>query len=110
MSLPLITSDYQNEIYDEYLPVVVEFFSKWCSKCAMISAPLERIAMRNRHLFLVKRVDIEVSKDTADMLGIELVPTFVVYYRGQIISYTAGVFTEDSLERRLLDMTRESVR
>ncbi len=108
MLIPLITDNYQNEVYHEHLPVVVEFFASWCSKCAMISAPLERIAARNKHLFLVKRVDIEVSKDTADTLGIELVPTFVVYRRGEIVSYTAGVFTESALERRLLDMTKES--
>lgn len=108
MSIPLITSDYQMEIYHETLPVVVEFFANWCPKCSMISAPLERIAARNRHLFLVKKVDIEVSKDTADMLGIELVPTFVVYRKGEIVSYTAGFFSETALEQRLLDMTKES--
>ena len=109
MSIPLITNNYQDEVFHEHLPVGIEFFANWCSKCAMISAPLERIAARNKHLFIVKRVDIEVSKDTADMLGIELVPTFVVYRRGEIISYTSGIFTEATLERRLLDMTKESV-
>ena len=104
MPIPLITHDYQKEVTQETLPVVVEFFAPWCPKCSMMKDVVERLALRCKNELIFKKVNIDLSEKAAQELGIEIVPTFVVYYHGEIMGYTSGVLSETALEDRIFDM------
>lgn len=104
MSIPLITHDYETEVTKEPLPVVVEFFASWCPKCSMMKDVVERLALHHRGTLIFKKVDIDLSEKVAQELGVEIVPTFVIYYHGEILGYTAGVLSEQILEDRIFEM------
>ncbi|MCI8639010.1 MAG: thioredoxin family protein [Coprococcus sp.] len=108
MSIPLITRDYETEVSKERLPVVVEFFASWCPKCSMMEDVVERLARKMRRTVIFKKVDIDFSEELAHELGVEIVPTFVVYLYGEIIGYTSGVLSEGTLENRILEMLEEA--
>ena len=101
MSIQLITHDYEYETTKEELPVVVEFYAEWCPKCAMMKDVVERLAAQMRKVCIFKKVDIDLSEDTAEMLGVETVPTFVIYNNGEILGYTTGVLSGEMLEDRI---------
>ena len=116
MNIPIITPNALNEISRESGPVVVEFFADWCPKCAMMSDIFLRIAARHQHDIIFKKVNIEISKKVVDELGIEIVPTFIVYQKGKILmempnkalqeqlSYDGAELSEDVLEQRILEL------
>lgn len=104
MSIPLITKDYAGEVTREKLPVVVEFFAPWCPKCSMMKDVVERLARLHRRDLVFKKVNIDLSEQTAEKLGIEIVPTFIIYKNGNIMGYTTGVLSEEVLEERIFEM------
>lgn len=104
MSIKLITHDYETEVTKERLPVIVEFYAEWCPKCQMMKDVVERLAMRYRGIYIFKKIDIDISEKIAEELGVEIVPTFVIYQHGQIMGYTTGVISEKILEARIADM------
>lgn len=53
------------------------------------------------------KIDIDISKEIAEYIGIEIVPTFVVYRDGKICGYTTGVLPEETLEERIREMLRK---
>ena len=53
------------------------------------------------------KIDIDISKELAEYIGIEIVPTFVVYRDGKICGYTTGVLPEETLEERIREMLRK---
>lgn len=108
MSIKLITHHYDDEINRETLPVIVEFFASWCPKCAMMKDVIERLAIRYRDRLVFKKVDIDISEKTAQTLGVEIVPTFVIYHHGEILGYTTGVLTERTLEHRIFELLSAS--
>lgn len=107
MNIKLITHDYETETTKETLPVVVEFFAEWCPKCNMMKDVVERLAVRYKGTLIFKQVNIDVSEEIATILGIEIVPTFVVYKQGEILGYTTGVLSEKILENRIFEMIGE---
>lgn len=104
MSIQLITHDYEFETTREKLPVVVEFYAEWCPKCAMMKDVVERLAIQMKEICIFKKVNIDLSEDITDMLGIETVPTFVIYKHGDITGYTTGVLSGEMLEDRILKL------
>lgn len=104
MDIPIIAPNDLNDIVKESGPVVVEFFADWCPKCAMMSDIFLRIANRHNKDIIFKRVNIEISQKVSEDLGIEIVPTFIVYQKGAILGYTSGVLSESVLEQRILEL------
>lgn len=106
MGIALITKDYENAVGRHNLPVIVEFYASWCPRCGMMRSVVERLADRYQGIWTFYKVDIDISEKIADYLGIEIVPTFVVYRDGKICGYTTGVLPEKTLEERIREMLK----
>ena len=107
MGIALITKDYENTVGKQRMPVIVEFYASWCPKCGMMYPVVERIASRYQGKWISYKIDIDISKEFAEYIGIEIVPTFVVYRDGKICGYTTGVLPEETLEERIREMLRK---
>lgn len=106
MAIPVLQGNFENVISTQTLPVVIEFFAAWCPKCSMMEPVFERISSQlSKDIFFYK-VDIDLSEAEVEKLGIEIVPTFVVFFKGGIIGYTTGVLSEKLLKHRILEMTK----
>lgn len=106
MAVPILRGDFEAEISREMRPVVVEFFATWCPKCSMMNPVFERISRQYSKDIAFYKVDIDLSQDEVTKLGIEIVPTFIVYHRGNILGYTVGVLSENILTQRILEMIK----
>lgn len=107
MGIALITKDYENTVGKQRMPVIVEFYASWCPKCGMMYPVVERIASRYQGKWIFYKIDIDISKEIAEYIGIEIVPMFVVYRDGKICGYTTGVLPEETLEERIREMLRK---
>ena len=108
MSIPIITENYEQKLAKETRPIVVEFFASWCPKCAMMETVFERIAKKHRHKLAFYRVDVDLEEEAVIRLGVDVVPTFVVYKNGEIVGYTTDILSEEILEERIFEMLEES--
>lgn len=63
-------------------PVLVEFWSVSCEPCKQLEPHLEALA-RNHHELLVVKVNAEQNQLLAQDLGVQLLPTLIVYQGGE---------------------------
>lgn len=103
MSIPILKENFESIIAKEPLPVVIEFFAVWCPKCSMMASVYERVAASLTPNIKFYKVDIDISESEIKHLGIEIVPTFVIFHNGHILGYTVGVLSETILRQRILE-------
>ena len=72
MGIALITKDYENTVGKQRMPVIVEFYASWCPKCGMMYPVVERIASRYQGKWIFYKIDIDISKEIAEYIGIEI--------------------------------------
>lgn len=104
MMIPVLQGDIHRQICSKSRPVVIEFFAVWCPKCSMMNAVYERVASSLSRKAFFYKVDIDLSEEMAQTLGVEIVPTFVVFNQGHILGYTTGVISEQTLKHRILQL------
>lgn len=104
MNIPILQGDIGAQIQSKPLPVVIEFYAVWCPKCSMMNPVFERVANSLRGQVFCYKVDIDISERLAAELGVEIVPTFVIYRQGTILGYTTGVISEPVLRSRILQL------
>lgn len=77
--LHLTAKNFQIEVKDTSLPVVVMFYAIWCGKCAMMKPVVEDIEKKYAGKIKFCEVEIEESAVLAAEYAPEIVPTFVLF-------------------------------
>jgi thioredoxin len=103
MALDSITErNFEQEVLLSELPVLVEFGAKWCGPCRTVAPELEALARDLAGQAKIVSVDIDEAPLLARELGVQSVPTFVVFSQGRPVTGKVGALKREML-RQMLD-------
>jgi thioredoxin 1/putative thioredoxin len=94
--------DFEQEIMMSELPVLVEFSAEWCGPCKVIAPELEALSRELEGKAKIVKIDIDKSPNLARQMGVQSVPTFVVFQQGRPVDGRVGALKRNQL-RELLD-------
>jgi thioredoxin 1/putative thioredoxin len=103
MALPTISErDFEQQILMSELPVLVEFSAEWCGPCKTVEPELVALSHELEGKAKVVKVDIDKSPIIARQLGVQSVPTFVVFHQGRPAGGRVGALRRQQL-REMID-------
>lgn len=79
------------------LPVLADFYSYNCGPCLMMAPLLERLARRRAGELMVIKIDVDKYPEMAAQLGIQAVPTFIVFHKNAERGRVSGAMSETDL-------------
>ena len=99
MPLPQVTEqNFEQEVLATDIPVLVEFGAEWCGPCKMVAPELEALSRELEGKAKVVQVDIDRSPMLARELGVQSVPTFVVFHQGRPAGGKVGALRKAQLK------------
>lgn len=102
MKLQQVTEqDFEAEVLVSELPVLLEFGATWCGPCKVVEPELQALAQEYEGRAKVLTVDIDQSPYLARQLGIQSVPTFLVFHQGRPVNGKAGALKKAQLAELL---------
>lgn len=98
MSLRTVSeSEFEQEVLASEIPVLLEFGATWCGPCKTVEPELEALASELAGRARVLKVDIDQSSFIAQQLGVQSVPTFVVFHEGRPVNAKVGALKKAQL-------------
>lgn len=94
---PINEQTFESDVLLSELPVLVEFGASWCQPCKTVEPELRALATELEGRARVFSVDIDESTFITRQLGIQSVPTFVVFHQGRPVDGKTGVMTKKQL-------------
>ena len=95
--LHLNDSDFENEVINSDVPVLVDFWATWCGPCKMIAPSLDELSEEMPNVKFVK-IDIDKNSGYAGQLGIMSIPTLLIYQNGEVVGKQVGAMPKDSIK------------
>jgi thioredoxin 1/putative thioredoxin len=103
MPLPQVTEkNFEQEVLLSEEPVLVEFGAEWCGPCKTMAPELLALATELKGKAKIVTVDIDRSPMIARQIGVQSVPTFVVFHQGRPVGGKVGAMQRREL-RDMLD-------
>ena len=100
--LKITSSNFESEVLNSKLPVIVDFWAPWCGPCRMLAPVLEEIAEENEGALVVGKINVDEESDLAMQFGIASIPTLLVFKNGEIVAKSVGV----KPKAQILDMVK----
>jgi thioredoxin 1 len=96
--------DFNKEVIQSKIPVVVDFWATYCGPCKMFANVLEKIEIDAEGDFKIVKVNVETENTLAGTYGVMSVPTLVVFNQGKVVGNHVGAGTKATIEKKIRSM------
>lgn len=101
MEITLTAENFETEVLNSSLPVLVDFWATWCGPCKMIAPEVAKIAEEYDGKVKVGKVNVDEQGDLAAKFGISSIPTLMVFDHGSVKQTVVGYRTKEDIETLL---------
>lgn len=94
-------ANFQEEVLDSSLPVIVDFWAAWCGPCRMVGPIVEEIAKDHEGKIKVTKLNVDDNRETASKYSIMSIPTILKFENGNVSKQVVGAMPKTALVQEL---------
>ncbi len=97
-------SNFEQEVLNSDVPVIVDFWAEWCVPCKMIGPILEEISNDYAGKLKVAKLNVDEAGEVAARYNIISIPTLMVFNNGEAAAQQVGAVSRDVIEGLFRDL------
>lgn len=94
-------SNFDREVLETTLPVLVDFWAEWCAPCKMISSIVAEIGNKYVGRLKVASLNVDNSPIKASQYGVMSIPSLLVFQGGEEVERIVGALPKAHLISKL---------
>ena len=94
-------ANFQTEVLESDIPVIVDFWAAWCGPCRMVGPIVEEIAKDQGGRVKVAKLNVDENRETATKYSIMSIPTILLFENGALAKQVVGAMPKAALVQEL---------
>lgn len=99
--ITLTEANFESEIANSTVPVIVDFWAEWCGPCRMLGPILDDLAKDQAGKVKIGKVNVDEAPALAAKFNVRSIPMIVFFKDGAAKDTVVGVQSKDALAKRL---------
>jgi len=95
--IQLTDANFDSEISNSSLPILVDFWAVWCGPCKMIAPELEKLLEEENTVLRIGKLNVDENRDIAIRYGITSIPTLLLFKNGEVAKKIIGAMPKDKI-------------
>ncbi len=99
-ALEITKNDFEKEVLQSDLPVLVDFWAPWCMPCRMMAPTLDELSSEMEGKVKIVKVDTEngENQDLALKYQIQSIPNMKLFKDGKVVAEFVGLRNKEDLK------------
>lgn len=102
MIINVSKDNFDEEVLNSNVPVLVDFNANWCGPCKMLKPILEEIAS-NYETTKIVSINVDNEEALANEYGISSIPCLILFKDGKEVKRTIGLKSKEDIEKMIGD-------
>lgn len=94
-------ANFNKEVLESSVPVVVDFWATWCGPCKMIAPAVEELAKEYAGKAKIGKVNIDENPRVTNHYGIMSIPTIAFFKNGKVMDQAVGAISKGDLKKKI---------
>lgn len=101
MEYKFTKQNFETEVLQSQLPVLVDFYADWCGPCKMMAPVVDRLAGEFDGQVKVGKVNVDDEPELAQKYRVVSIPTFLIIKDGAIKETCVGAMSAAQLTEKV---------
>ena len=100
-TLHLTAANFDHEVRESPVPVLVDFSANWCQPCRALGPTIDVLAEEYVGRVKIGKVDVDTNPDLANEYSVQSIPTVLLIVDGKVVERFVGIHSKDELAHAL---------
>ncbi len=96
--------NFEAEVLNSEVPVLVDFYADWCGPCRMMGPVVDDLAKEYDGRIKVGKVNVDSQPELARKYGVMSIPYFAFIKKGALVGDERGAVPKERLARKIQEI------
>lgn len=101
MVLEINQDNFEKEVKNSDVPVIIDFFATWCGPCQMLAPVFQETSKDYDGKLKFVKVNTEENQDLSYKFQVSGIPCLIITKDGEEIDRIVGFMQKDELKKRI---------